>query len=325
MAALNLSDDELKRYILFRPQTLRRYTGVLNAATPMVHYTTAEAAMSIITDRRIWLRNSAFMNDASEIKYGMDLLSAYFHSDNPARAAFWQAVDRHTNGRAKELQKLYDDWRFDLSSSTFICCVSEHDLSREHEFGRLSMWRAYGRTNGVGLIVNSAYLALEAQGLAAYSYPIEYWTREQAFERFAELESNFLQATQYLNTLSADDIYSEMFNALQTFSLTIKHPGFAEEREWRVIHRPNAEASDLITAKTVSINGAPQKVFLLPLEAAPDRDLALDLNTLVNRVIIGPSTHAGAMWRAFVDALDDAGVVDAQQKVVCSQLPLRTG
>src|SRR5262249_3912081 len=106
--------------------------------------------------------------------------------------------------------------------------------------------------------------------------------------------------------------------------LSMKHPGFAEEREWRVIYRPNAETSQLITPYTATISGAPQRVFELPLIRDPDRGMALDLNTLVNRVIIGPSSQALAMWRAFVDALADAGVAEPERKVICSGLPLRT-
>jgi hypothetical protein len=323
---LGLTEDEMKRWMLFRPQYFRRFVDVLGKRMPMVHYTSAAAAMSIITRKKIWLRNAAFMNDASEIAYGMNLLADYFRRDNPARQTFWQTVDLHTKGRSEELTKLYDDWRHDLSSSTFVCCISEHDVERENEFGRLSMWRAYGRAenvHGVALVVNSAYLAATMEGLAAYSYPIEYPRPHEANDLFSELEKNFLGNQEYISSMSPEDVYGELFTALQNFCLTMKHPGFSEEREWRVIYRPNAEASEVIKPYTATIGGAPQRVFELPLEADANRGMALDLSTLVDRVIIGPSSQAVAMWRAFVDALAEAGVANADKKVICSGLPLR--
>jgi hypothetical protein len=43
-----------------------------------VHYTTAEAALSIIRTKRFWLRNTNCMSDYREVQHGFDIFNRYF-------------------------------------------------------------------------------------------------------------------------------------------------------------------------------------------------------------------------------------------------------
>jgi hypothetical protein len=45
---------------------------------------------------------------------------------------------------------------------------------------------------------------------------------------------------------------------------------------------------------------------------------------MLDRVIIGPSQFPIAMYDAFVEELDNAGVKDPSSRVVASQIPVRT-
>jgi hypothetical protein len=42
------------------------------------HYTSATAAMSIISEKRIWMRNTNCMSDVSEIQHGFNILKEFF-------------------------------------------------------------------------------------------------------------------------------------------------------------------------------------------------------------------------------------------------------
>lgn len=313
--------DPLDR--LVAPQQYRRFEDILQRRARLVHYTSAEAALLILSNRSIWLRNTLFMNDFSEIEYGLELFGEYFHGQHPARAAFWGVVDRTTGGRAKALQELFDGWVPDLSTGTFICSLSEH-LNHEDGLGRLSMWRAYGRPNGVALVINPLYLASQNDALGAFSYPIEYCDKPQAQKLFEELERSIVGSEAFLATRTPDEVYNAVFYAFQTLALTIKHPGFAEELEWRVVYRPAPQPSPLLKGKLVSIGGAPQKIFELPLENVPGSGVtAISPAELVDHLIIGPCIHAYAMRHALIEALEDAGVADPAQKVFCSNIPVR--
>lgn len=314
MASLNLSSEDLRLYEIFLPQQQRRYKGLLENSNPLVHYTSAEAALSIITNRTLWLRNARFMNDSSEIQYGAELVSRFFNVNNRDRAKFWEVVDSKTGRRIEEFREKFNHLVDDIFSSTFIFCLSEHE-ERENDLGRLSMWRAYGKPHGVALVVDPSYMNKELNGLNATSYAIEYPTEIEAFKFFREMETNFLNA----KNLCEEDVFEGLIVALQTFILTIKHPGFHEEREWRAVFRPNEQLSEFVTQRVHSINGIPQELYELQL----DKELELDLPRILKRVTIGPSTHAPAIRRALVLALMDAGVERAESIVVCSGLPLQ--
>jgi len=46
----------------------------LEAQAPLsVHYTSAEAALSIIGDKRVWIRNTTCMSDFREVEHRFDI------------------------------------------------------------------------------------------------------------------------------------------------------------------------------------------------------------------------------------------------------------
>jgi hypothetical protein len=115
-----------------------------------------------------------------------------------------------------------------------------------------------------------------------------------------------------------------VFTALLAGVACIKHEGFHEEREWRVIYTPKRAQSPLIIPSTEVIGGVPQIVYQLPLDRSSSPDLAdLDLATMFDRLIVGPSPYPWAMYEGFVDALTKIGVSDAVNRVYASEIPLR--
>lgn len=100
--------------------------------------------------------------------------------------------------------------------------------------------------------------------------------------------------------------------------LCTKHPGYVEEKEYRVVHCPRLHPSTRLIKAVEIIGGAPQIVYKIPLQNIPDEGLTgVELPELLDRLIIGPTQHHMATYQAFVDLLNDAGVPDALQKGVC--------
>ncbi|MFX6945320.1 hypothetical protein ABTH53_19890, partial [Acinetobacter baumannii] len=69
-------------------------------------------------------------------------------------------LDRIQPGLRDDLAKLFDGHTDAFRVGTFITSLSEHADS-EDEYGRLSMWRAYGGRAGVALVLNNAAFAAE--------------------------------------------------------------------------------------------------------------------------------------------------------------------
>lgn len=136
-----------------------------------MHYTTAEAAYKIIANKQVWLRNALLMNDFSEIEHGLNCLQAAWVSSSGVRLQKW--LDGAAPGLREQLVSTFDAHAYGLKVATFVMSLSEHD-DDEDELGRLSMWRAYGGKNGVGLVLNSNVFASATDALKAYSAPVSY-------------------------------------------------------------------------------------------------------------------------------------------------------
>ena len=86
-----------------------------------------------------------------------------------------------------------------------------------------------------------------------------------------------------------------------------------------------ARPSALVESSNVVVNGVPQIVHAIPLDATVSPALAdLDLSKMFDRLIIGPSQYTWPMCEVFMHALKAAGVADAEKRVFISDIPIRT-
>jgi hypothetical protein len=118
---------------------------------------------------------------------------------------------------------------------------------------------------------------------------------------------------------------SAFFLTFRLFVLCTKHPGFHEEREWRVFHSPLIEGgSKWLRKETCVLGGIPQEVVKLSLVSDPELGV-VDLSPaeLFNRVIIGPSAHPVPTYHAFFEALRSAGIENPHDRLWMSEIPLR--
>jgi hypothetical protein len=130
----------------------------------------------------------------------------------------------------------------------------------------------------------------------------------------------------FLRTVDRSRLLGMVFMMLIAGVVCMKHEGFHEEREWRVIYSPKRQPSTLVEPKTEVIDGVPQMLYRLPLDRGVSSELAdLDVANLIDRVIIGPTQYFAAMSEAFAEALARAGVSNAEKRIFASQIPMRTG
>jgi len=317
--------DELHRKALsiFYPRLLDSAQWVEREGLRFVQYTSAEAAMSILRNKEVWLRNVQCMNDYMEVEHGFECLVTAFNSENEGKR-FKNVLESIFPGLVSEVGKLFDSWLPHLRSSTYIACVSEHPAS-EDRYGRLSMWRAYGGKRPVAIVMNREAFKSETDILAAYTHPVAYLDTDEFNREFGLLAERIHQNRDFVKQLTQKQVIAYLFELFKTFVLCVKHPGFLEELEWRVVYTPVLKKSEHVGSSIESIGGVPQEVHKIPLANLPEYNLHnIEIPELVERIIIGPTDHQRVLGHTFTRLLEEAGCGDAAERVFYSGIPLRS-
>lgn len=324
--AANPTEEMIERLSsIFMPYSQARRAFVKNNKLKFVHYTTAENALDIWRSRRIYLRNTVCMNDYREFRHGLDYLLEIFHEET-SRKQFINAINLCGEGLAEEALGLFDQWLPRNEFNLFVTCLSEHD-PLEDEIGRLSMWRAYnkGGSVGVALVLNQEPFWLASPTANVFGSPVSYMRAEEFRSEFEKIITNVRENVEFLSSLPRQALVWTTYIMLAFAAACSKHPGFREEREWRLIHLPNQFPSAVLERSVEAINGIPQTIYKFPLVDRPEHGLVgIEPDKVLDKVIIGPSNFPYPVFEAFVAELADAGVKDPASRIVTSSIPLRT-
>jgi hypothetical protein len=209
-------------------------------------------------------------------------------------------------------------------SNTYISSISEHE-DGEDSHGRLSMWRAFGgNTARVAIVFRIPFFSDAQDKLNIIFSPVAYLDGLGAHSVMESVIQNITGNQQFIRSVDRQYIVQIVFTMLYAAVVCLKHPGFHEENEWRVIHGPNRSPSLLVEHSTEIVAGVPQLVYKLPLDVNASSSLAdLDFSRIFDRLIIGPSPYGWAMFQAFADVLKKCGVTNAEQRINFSGIPIR--
>lgn len=322
---MELEKEEVREKLenIFMPRLAEGKARLLSAGNRFVHYTTAENAINIIKSRELWMRSPACMNDYMEISHGYSLLLNFFQ-DEKYRKTFIDSIDLYQVGLADEILNGFDAWWEKIRNDTFIASVSEH-LSTEDKHGRLSMWRAYGSQEGkAGLVLNNPPKPSLKLGIILSQ--ALYYTSDELSSDLLTIAESVSQNIEYIKTLKRETILGTVITSLIIYALCLKHPGFKEEREWRLIFLPNMLPDNNWVKKSIeTIGGIPQIVYKMPFKNCEDLGITgLDLSELLERIIIGPSQYSFVLFDAFNSTLISEEILNSNKKIVVSDIPLRT-
>lgn len=316
-----MTPEEQRLMHIFFPYASEKHRdmGVRNGR--FVHYTSASVAVSIVKNNEVWMRNANTMNDFMEMEHGHQcILHAYKSS---AGSKFRDVLNRIYPGLVPNIENLFDGWAMPLKTGTYLTCISEH-LDEEDSFGRLSMWRAYGGDTGVAIVLNNGPFLSESDALKAYTSPVAYLTPLEFQAQFQRIADKIEENAPFLSSIGQERVNGYIFNMLRFAMMCTKHPGFREEKEWRIIYTPAFQSSDHVIRDLQTVRGTPQTIYKLPLKDIPQEGLTgVEIPQFLERIIIGPSQYPGTMYEAFVNLLVEAGVPNAAQKVHVSRIPLR--
>lgn len=268
------------------------------------------------------------MEDYSEIRYGRGLVEDHFLG--ASAAPLWDALDSVHAGVSSEAKSLFRGWADSTEYETFIVCLTEHDTAEDHD-GRLSMWkyrRGYGGAGyDVAVVVYPTSFLCPTNAIMSWSFPVIYGEEVVALAS-KEITRRVRETAAALALLSRDEIRGHAFRMLVEVTVSTKHSGFREEREWRIVHMPKLWPSDRITRKRVRLSGEDEVVYELPLKNHESEGLVgVSIPEFLDRVIIGPmdADRATKARLAICDVLGkQVKLADAQSKVFTSGIPIRS-
>lgn len=321
---LGLTKEQFDLHATFHEHALEKVATAIHKKTRFVHYTNADTAMKMFMNKEVWLRKSTNMNDFMEVDHGLACLSSAYVKH---LADVKVLLDGMFPRICDRIQQHFDGWLPTYRLGTYLTCVSEHDDS-EDRMGRLSMWRAYGGFSGVAIVINGEvfHTPIVTDALKAYVSPVSYQDIAGFEQLFLRIMGRIHIFRDQLLALGEEHFFARICHSFRYATLCTKHPGFSEEKEWRIIYSPAVDMSSVIKESVESIGGIPQKVCKLPLEEKPELGInGISLPKLINRVIIGPTLYPFDVAEALTILLEKAGVENAASKVFVSDIPLRQG
>lgn len=260
------------------------------------------------------------MNDYSEIEIGNRLLMDFYKNDTGGELR--EIMDEIHKGCTNTLEQYYDHQSSHLMN-TYAFCLTEH-TKEEDEYGRLSMWRAYGLNNGVALVFNTSMFLEEAVNTNVMTIPMFYFDKNEFSHAISEFTRRLKDDCEILKKVPNFDSY--ILDKFFMTALSLKHKGFEKECEWRVLYNKSLYGnclSEIIEENIEVINGVPRIVKKLNFSKIKYNNRKLKINELLDRIIIGPNSNAEQLKEIFVRALKKNGVANANTKVICSEIPLR--
>ncbi|MEC7523006.1 MAG: DUF2971 domain-containing protein [Myxococcota bacterium] len=211
----------------------------VGAIPTLYQYTDGRALRSILEHERIWATHSAFLNDYGEGKYIWDRMLRVADGNND--------LEPMTAKVTKDLLSHLATHPAVLGKEVFVACFSEDPDS-------LSQWRAYandGDGYSVGFRLAKVPEATEicpelsTDLMGPLLAPVLYDEGRQSealsvIPRMIEASKQAVE--QGLEQTQAELVcVASVLRLASLLACYFKHPGFQEEREWRLVWIPTAE------------------------------------------------------------------------------------
>lgn len=300
----------------------KRVEEIKKSTNKLVHYTSASAGLKILQNKEIWMRRVSCMNDFSEVQHGKDLfIDLWKNTERDIIQKLTSLFGDNGDVFNEVMGELEDISEFDILRS-YITCFSEH-LESEDKYGRLSMWRGYGKGTGIALVLKKDIFYSEYDAIDITTSPVAYLNKDDIKDKFISLVTDLEENKQKIDfkNIQRDDLHDFLIEWLEILILSIKHPAFCEKKEWRVISFENAKG---IKKDIIDLNGMPQPVQKIPLSEKLQTDGdEFSVNEILDHIIIGPTQYAIPIYQALVEELEKLNVENAKGKVIFSDIPYR--
>jgi Protein of unknown function (DUF2971) len=244
----------------------------------LFHYTSHAGLLGIVETGRLWATNIQYMNDSSELDYGMSMTRSHLRC---LSAEGMPGVVREFLGRGErmlDLPVLLPDRQFYA-----FCFCQDPDL--------LSQWRAYADRGGgyaIGFDTDDLTNAVIKGRLSLF--PVEYGPGSN-WELLVHDIGALCDALTRCVGLWPDDETILLSAACDDLRLALifrifwsKHPGFCEEKEWRILASYDSNDQPRIRFRQGQATLVPYVELDLSYPGGPDR-------LPICEVVHGPTAH----------------------------------
>jgi hypothetical protein len=262
----------------------------------LYHYTNLTAFQSIVDSGKLWATHIHYLNDTSEQQFFEQLIRSRI-----------QARLKTASSKTRQRMRLWKE-RSSGHKAPFVVCFSQDGGNR------LSQWRGYAAQGGVSIGFKGPQLAAfckkkvaEGFGLSlkkvTYVKPEGEDVTNQIIDKLLKVDFDAIEPK--IPKESVEKLAQAM---TLSFGVSIKHLAFEEEKESRLVLFQKGEALKHRVRGSLMIP-------YLELEVGPQ------FETLVEQVIVGPSTHKEQTAEAIKNMLAVKGW--GSVKVTCSDMPYR--
>ncbi|TWB43421.1 DUF2971 domain-containing protein [Nitrospirillum pindoramense] len=294
----------------------------------LAHYTSLSTMESILRGGEIWFSNPLFMNDFQEVRFGFIEGRNIVESEMLALDKNLDHIGQRVAIFLSAFTHYFKDYEEKHLFNLFIFCLSEFDP--EFPDGSLSMWRGYGGNGtGAALVFRTDFIKMNADSPFLICQ-VAYGTDESRREKIRSVVE--IAKSQVAGNLVPNDklyiLAHETFHVLRLLSLTSKHRGFMEEREWRVIYLPERDIQQRCPEYLTYIvgrNGVEPKLRhpLKPISLPEGTTYDWNFENIVDRILLGPTQATPLAIKGFSGMLKTLGKEELIGKVRASEIPFR--
>jgi hypothetical protein len=292
----------------------------------LYHYTAADGLLGMLQSHQIWATNVRFMNDRSELDYGINLVYRVFEEDEFVGKLPLKDKPAFTKIK-KNIRVMLDD--AEKKTTHFAICFCEKE-------NLLSQWRGYGESgSGFALGFQTERLnefVAEPRPNLKPEQMLPVILRRVIYDEYAQ--KDFVRSciraivksiqfdrsvktaaqTEWLQTAPGIVVNRLLYECLVCF----KHPGFYEEEEWRLIQQGRVGDQDVTRVDFRTRSGRIVSYTPLAFRSAADAQPrhGRDPNILpIVAITYGPTLDPGGSERALRGFLASRGY-DADRIVV---------
>lgn len=265
----------------------------------LFHYTNAAGLLGILRSSKLWATDPRFLNDAQETVYARELFTSTLASiPNPALAPHHPA-----HSAPEDFGPVFEDYKARIESeldspllAVYVTCFCESG-------NLLSQWRAYGSDHGYAIEFEANALAALLEGVGGAHkelVQVRYGTEGAADAVAAVMRDVFADS----NLGHAGVHAHSMALEAATMLAAVKHPGFSEEKEWRLIIADEDRYGPATRFRTSSMAIIPYIEVPFPREAVVSVRVGPGQHGLVRQQGVERLVRSTAGWHVAVERSD---------------------
>lgn len=307
----NFADEDFCwKYLI--DETFHNEKAIYEYTENLYHYTTPQGLVGILENQKLWATEYSFLNDVSELNYGMklsiDLLEKEIQKNSNITLDKYLMLVKKAMENKQEINDFY------------ITSFSEHkDL--------LSQWKGYGQ-NGQGFSLGFDFKEFtrwkreDFLDIFIYIQPVIYNAEEQKnvltkiyknlINNILTLENNKLLKDKKINSIASCTV-----NFMKLKSIFFKSDSFQEENEWRIVYQNSGNVE--VKKKKIKFRFNESKIIpYLELDILPTKSILP-----IKEIILGAKNNMSEIDKIIDYIYTNLEKKDLIPEMKLSNIPLR--